>query len=47
MYAIRSYYAYPDIIVPAVQQYVNNIKQLEHIFWIGRGSYDITRNNFV
>ena len=34
--------AYPDIVSPAVVEYVNNDRTLKHYFWITRGSADVS-----
>lgn len=39
--------AYPDIIVPAVTEYVDNVKTLEHTFWLGRGNFDVTEVKYA
>lgn len=34
--------AYPDIVSPAVVEYVNNDRTLKHYFWITRGSAEVS-----
>lgn len=34
--------AYPDIVSPAVVEYVNNNRTLKHYFWITRGSAEVS-----
>ena len=34
--------AYPDIVSPAVVEYVNNDRTLKHYFWITRGSVEVS-----
>lgn len=34
--------AYPDIVSPAVVEYVNNDRTLKHYFWLSRGSIDVS-----
>lgn len=34
--------AYPDIVSPAVVEYVNNDRTLKHYFWLSRGSIEVS-----
>ena len=34
--------AYPDIVSPAVVEYVDNNRTLKHYFWLSRGSVDVS-----
>ena len=34
--------AYPDIVSPAVVEYVDNNRTLKHYFWLSRGSIDVS-----